>query len=68
MLCNMIVESKTQRRQVLIILNWKMASSRCSFNGKGETECGESRESQFIQFKWDGGGGWERGVRDFGRD
>ena len=47
MLCNMIAENKTQRRQVLIILNWKMASSM-----EREKQSAEDQENHRNLFNW----------------
>ena len=47
MLCNMIAKNKTQRRQVLIILNWKMASSM-----EREKQSAEDQENHRNLLNW----------------
>ena len=51
MLCNVIADSKTQRRQVLILLNWKMASAHVRSTER-EKESAENQENHHNLFNW----------------
>ena len=50
MLCNVIADSKTQRRQVLILLNWKMVSAHVRSTEREESA--ENQENHHILFHW----------------